>query len=80
MSQTLEQVRALVARGAVRVSAHGYEEPAADQIAVHDVVEGLAVALVVEDSPEFQKGPSVLVLEHDKTGNRFTWYGAFRRG
>jgi hypothetical protein len=68
VSQTLEEVRALVARGEVRVSAHGYEELAADQITVHDVVDGLAAALVVEDYPTFSKGPSVLVLEHDKTG------------
>ena len=68
MSQTLEQVRALVARGEVRVSAHGYEELAADQIAVHDVVEGLVAAIVAEDYPAFPKGPCVLVLEHDKAG------------
>jgi hypothetical protein len=35
---------------------------------VHDVVEGLVAALVVEDYPTFPKGPSVLVLEHDATG------------
>ena len=40
----------------------------ADQITVHDAVEGLAVALVVEDYPGFLKGPSVLALEHDKAG------------
>jgi hypothetical protein len=68
VSQTLEQVRALVARGEVRVSAHGYEELAADQIAVRDVVEGLVAALVVEDYSEFPKGPSVLVLEDDASG------------
>ena len=68
MTQTLEQVRALVARGEVRVSAHGYEELAADQITVHDVVEGMVAAIVVEDYPDFVKGPSVLVLEHDKAG------------
>ena len=68
MTQTLEQVRALVARGEVRVSAHGYEELAADQITVHDVVDGLVAAMVVEDYPDFAKGPSVLALEHDKTG------------
>ena len=68
VSQTLEQVRALVARGEVRVSVHGYEELAADQVLVHEVVDGLAAAVVIEDYPEFPKGPCVLVLEQDKTG------------
>ena len=68
MSETLETVHALAARGEVLVSAHGYEELAADQITVHEAVEGLAAAIVVEDYPTFPKGPAVLVLEHDKAG------------
>ena len=65
MSDTLDQVRALVARREVRVSAHGYEELAADGIQVRDVIDGLAAAEVVEDYPGYHKGPCVLVLEHD---------------
>ena len=65
MSQTLEDIRALVARGEVRISVHGYEELAADQVSVHEVVNGLADAVLVEDYPEFPKGPCVLVLEQD---------------
>jgi uncharacterized protein DUF4258 len=68
LSQTLEQIRALVARGEVRVSVHGYEELAADRVLVHEVVEGLADAVVVEDYPDYAKGPCVLVLERDKAG------------
>lgn len=68
MSATLETVQALVARGEVLVSAHGYEELSADQITTRDAVEGLAGAAVVEDYPTFPKGPAVLVLEHDKAG------------
>ena len=41
MSSTLEQIRALVARGEVRVSLHGFEELAADAVRVRDVVAGL---------------------------------------
>ena len=52
----------------MRVSVHGYEELAADQILVHDVVEGLATAIAVEDYPTFPKGPCVLVLQRDKAG------------
>ena len=69
MSQTLDQARALVARGDVRVSDHGYEELAADHVFVRDVIDGLAAAVVVEDYPDYPKGPCVLVLEQDGYGH-----------
>ncbi|MBI3263662.1 MAG: DUF4258 domain-containing protein [Acidobacteria bacterium] len=65
MSETLERVRALVARGEVRISLHGYEELADDNLRVHDIIEGLKTAIVVEDYPDFPKGPCVLALEYD---------------
>ena len=63
VSKTLEQVRALVARAEVRVSLHGYEELASDGIYVRDIIAGLESAIVVEDYPDYPKGPCVLVLE-----------------
>ena len=66
MSKTLDEVRPLVARGEVLISLHGYEELAADKIVVQDVIDGLAAAVVVEDYPEYPKGPSVRVLEQDR--------------
>ena len=66
MSEVLEQVRALIARGEVRVSLHGYDELAADAIRVRDAVEGLAEAVLVEEYPTYPKGPCVLVLERDR--------------
>jgi hypothetical protein len=68
LSKTLEQVRALVARGEVRVSAHGYDELAADDLFVKDVVDGVGAAAPIEDYPDYPKGPCVLVLEHDRHG------------
>jgi hypothetical protein len=65
LSEILEQVRVLVARGEVQISLHGYEELAADKVLVHDVITGLAGAIVVEDYPDYAKGPCVLVLQHD---------------
>lgn len=65
LSKTLEQVRALVARGEVRISLHGYEELAADGVRVRDVIAGVETA-VVEDYPSYPKGPCVLVLQHDR--------------
>jgi hypothetical protein len=57
LSDTLEQVRALVSRQEVRVSVHGYEELAADGIQVRDVISGLEGAEVVEEYPDLQQGP-----------------------
>jgi len=68
LSRTLDTVRVLVAHGDVRVSAHGYDELAADGIQVHEIVGGLDSAVVVEDYPQYAKGPCVLVLERDRAG------------
>jgi hypothetical protein len=68
MSKTLEQIRTLVAQGEVRVSLHGYEELAADDLTARDIIDGLDMAVVIEDYPTYPKGPCVLVLEHDSAG------------
>lgn len=67
-TSTLERVRALVARGEVQVSLHGYEELAADGIRVRDIIDGLAAAIEIEDYPTYPKGPCALVLQHDGAG------------
>ncbi len=38
---------------------------AADDIEVRDVVVGVATAVAIEEYPEYEKGPCVLVLERD---------------
>lgn len=66
MSETLENVQSLIQRGEVRVSEHGYDELAADGLLARDVVEGIANAVVVEDCPDYPKGPYTLVLQRDR--------------
>lgn len=68
MSNTLNQIKELAVRGEVRISDHGYDELAADDILARDVVAGVPGAEMVEDYPDFPKGPCVLALEWDRKG------------
>lgn len=68
MSRTLGQVQTLIANSEVRISSHGYDELAADSIAVRDVLTGAFDATVIEDYPDYGKGPAVLVLQQDANG------------
>lgn len=66
MSRTFEQIRALVGSRDIRVSDHGYDELAADGILVREVLAGVEGAQVLEDYPNYPKGPCVLVLQRDE--------------
>jgi Domain of unknown function (DUF4258) len=68
MSETLRRVQALVLRGEYRVSRHGFRELAVDDIVLEDVLAGIGAAVVVEDYPDNRMEPSVLILQHDRSG------------
>jgi hypothetical protein len=65
LSDTLTRIQALVTRGLLRISDHGYDELAKDDISVTEVLAGIDTAVVVEDYPAAIRGPSVLVLQWD---------------
>jgi hypothetical protein len=68
MSSTLQRIQSLAGEGELRISDHGYDELAEDGLTAREVVAGLADATVVEDYPEYGKGPCVLVLQRDRDG------------
>lgn len=68
MSETFERIRLLVGRREIRVSDHGYDELAADGLLAREVVAGVETALLLEDYPDYPKGPCVLLLQRDEAG------------
>lgn len=68
MSNTFYSIRALISEGNVRISEHGYDELAADGILARELVESVEAAEVIEEYPNYPKGPCVLVLQRTKDG------------
>jgi hypothetical protein len=66
MIKFLEQLKALADKGDILISDHGYDELAADDIHVQDIVTGLIRSEAIEYYPDYSKGPCVLMLTIDR--------------
>lgn len=69
MSGLIERIHALADAGEIRISEHGYDELAEDGLTARELITGLPQATLVEDYPDYPKGPCILVLQTDRQGN-----------
>ena len=62
MSSLFDLLIKLLEHKDIKISYHGYDELAKDNIYVRDVIAGVTEAVIIEDYPGYPKGPCVLVL------------------
>ena len=60
------QITTLVKARELRISEHGYDELSADNLQIDEIIHGIETALVIEEYPEYPKGPAILLLQKDQ--------------
>ena len=66
---TFDTIKALIKSRELRVSEHGWDELESDDISIRHLLETIDQAELIEDYPEFGKGPSILLFQRDRMGN-----------
>lgn len=64
-----QKILNLILNKEIKISNHGYDEMAEDNILVKDVLINVKEAIVIEEYPEYPKGPCMLVLQKDIGNN-----------
>ena len=73
MNATFAKIVTLVAARDVRVSAHGLKRLQTKLIALSDLIDGIGIAEVIEDYPDYYAGPAVLVLYSGRPPYHAVW-------
>ena len=69
MSDIWDEIVRLIENRDIKISEHGYDELAAEGITVREIVAGSPGGTVLEEYPDYSKGPCVLTMLKDRDGH-----------
>ena len=69
MSDLQAKLYKLIDTGEILISEHGYMELAEDRLLVKELIDGFEEAIIVEEYLDYPKGPCILLLQKDASGN-----------
>lgn len=69
MSDLFNKIHGLIKAGEVLISEHGYDELIKDNLSIRELLDGEVNGAVVEEYPDYPKGPCILLLQQDRSGN-----------
>lgn len=65
MSTIFEKILSLIEKKEILISDHGYDELTEDNIFIRDIMESMNTSIVIEEYPDYPKGPCILLLQKD---------------
>jgi len=77
MGNTFDRIKELVSKKEIKISAHGYDEMAEDNIFVKDVIADVFNGIIIENYDKYPKGRVCLFLKKIETTSRYMLYGVF---
>ncbi len=80
MSSTLVMVQSLAVAGDVLISQHAHDRFSESAISTDEVQRGSNAAIMSEEFPDYNNGPSVLVLQADASGQPIHVLWGLRKG
>ena len=69
MDNLFDQIIKHISNNDLRISEHGYDELADDGLSAREVVSGVPHGIIVEEYPDYPKGPCILLLQKDRLDN-----------
>lgn len=69
MSDLFNKIHSLIRAGEILISEHGYDQLTEDNLSIRELLKGVANGTVIEEYPNYPKGPCILLFQQEQSAN-----------